>query len=61
MFDLSYQIDAERIALCPLCDQPMSEWENTTTLAAEGYKCMAHYSCAIDKLNESEEEEDENN
>ncbi len=46
MFDFSYQIDPERIALCPLCDQPMCEWENTTTLAAEGYKCMAHIDCA---------------
>lgn len=56
MFDMTYQVNPEKVALCPLCDQPMMRYEKVTTMVVHDTQCMVHYSCVI---NLDEEDEDE--
>lgn len=48
MFDMTYQVDPEKVSLCPLCDQPMMTYEKVTTMVVDDTQCMVHYDCVND-------------
>ena len=44
-------LDPEDIPLCPLCDQPILDWQEGEVAVAGGLKCLAHEDC-IEELEE---------
>lgn len=47
VFDLtSSDVDHECMPLCPLCDQPVMDYEPAAIGTAAGAKCLVHEDCA---------------
>jgi hypothetical protein len=45
MINLDGKMEPEDIALCPLCDNAMLEWDETSVIECGGAKCLAHSDC----------------
>lgn len=45
VIDMSNVIDPEQMPLCPLCDQPIGDYEPAGLILAHGYKGLAHVIC----------------
>lgn len=53
MIDISNAIDPEDIPLCPLCDQPIMNYETVSIGTAAGAVALVHEDCA-NELSEDE-------
>ncbi len=45
MYDIS-ELDPEDIPCCPLCGQPILDWEEFVVESAHGCRFLAHTYCA---------------
>lgn len=50
--DLSEGIEIEDIQLCPLCDNPIDDWDNAALFFAHGFKQLGHTFCIVDLRDE---------
>lgn len=55
MTNLEEIIDTDSIPLCPLCDQPIMDYEETILAVAHQCKFLIHNFCFLD-LNEEDGE-----
>ncbi|WP_165856772.1 hypothetical protein [Marinobacter sp. JSM 1782161] len=54
MIDLTGCIDLDDVPLCPLCDQPIFNYEDSIDITAGGVKAMAHLGCTQEELNSAD-------
>lgn len=52
-------LSAEQMALCPLCDNAIEEFEPVCIVVAHGFKSLAHTPCYQELLDDGEDEEEE--
>lgn len=46
--------DPERISLCPMCDQPMFSYEESSVIISDDCKCLAHTDCVRQYIEEND-------
>jgi hypothetical protein len=52
MFDIAYLIDPDHVPLCPICDQPIFDYEEVLLFTAHGQKGLGHSCCVKGELND---------
>lgn len=57
MIRMSERLSVDEIALCPLCDSAIMEWEEGVIVVAHGAKCLAHAICVIDEEDDNDEDD----
>lgn len=58
MFDMTYQVNPEKVSLCPLCDQPMMTYDKVTVMVVDDTQCMVHHYC-VDNFDEEVYDDEE--
>lgn len=48
--------DPERICLCPMCDMPIFDYDESSVIVSDDCKCLAHSDCVRQYLAENEED-----
>jgi alkyl hydroperoxide reductase subunit AhpF len=51
--------DPERINLCPMCDQPIFSYEESSVIISGDCKCLAHTDCVRQHIEENDYEGDD--